>query len=203
MEALWRQARADPVFAMSREFRFIRPNDGLTLWLYVQTFANTNNSSSNDSVPTHTLVGSFTDLTERKVLVEQKLAALQMASDANAQRASEAEFHQREQLAFVDMICHEVRNPLNGIINNLDHLLEQQARIRSIIDTITATLPPDQVHPLITSSVEQINSLLHAEESIFHSIDVCLLHQRRITDDVLHISQMQTGQPSLHVRTGN
>jgi signal transduction histidine kinase len=35
-------------------------------------------------------------------------------------RAEVAESYQKKQTEFIDTICHEIRNPLNGIYGNLD-----------------------------------------------------------------------------------
>jgi signal transduction histidine kinase len=130
------------------------------------------------------LVCAFTDLTEHKRIETERVNALQQAAREQAARADEAEAHRREQERFVDVICHEIRNPLNGIVNNVDLL--RTARDRRL--AWLATRPTPTEAELAAWAQE-----LREEEALWSAIDLCTQHQRRITDDVLEISRLHAG----------
>ena len=76
------------------------------------------------------IVGTFIDATARISSEQQKVAALEQAAQIERQRAEEAEMHRAEQVRFVDMICHEIRNPLNGLWNSIELLKESRLQLK-------------------------------------------------------------------------
>jgi signal transduction histidine kinase len=137
------------------------------------------------------LVCGITDLTEHKRLERARLEALEHASRVQTARADEAEAHQREQERFVDVICHEIRNPLNGIVNNLDLLRTTRERRMAWLAS----------HPAPTAlEVAACVQELREEEAQWTALDLCAQHQRRITDDVLHFSRLHAGYFSMEER---
>lgn len=50
----------------------------------------------------------------------KELEKMKRAEEVLQQRVEDAEHHKKQQEMFVDMICHEIRNPLNGITNNME-----------------------------------------------------------------------------------
>src|SRR5262249_17477361 len=65
----------------------------------------------------------LTDVTEMRKLEECRLAAVKLAEEHQRKRAEEAEEQQHSQQMFVDSMCHELRNPLNGIFGGIDMLV--------------------------------------------------------------------------------
>ncbi|KAJ3097995.1 hypothetical protein HK100_005206, partial [Physocladia obscura] len=62
-------------------------------------------------------VVTWIDVTSRKAFEERQL-------NNEKQRANDAEEYRKQQEIFIDMICHEIRNPLSGIANNNDFIRE-------------------------------------------------------------------------------
>lgn len=95
----------------------------------------------------------LTDITERR---EAESARLHAVEDA------------REGLA-IDIICHELRNPLNGIYNNAEIVYENLLQIRDN-----------------GISLEDLTRDLNSMEALVH----CAKHQNRIVDDVLQLGKL-------------
>ena len=158
----------------STEFIYVRP-DQQTVWIKGQVRTQLDEASQVCG-----MVGAFTDITESKRLEREKMEALQLA-------AKQAEDHMREQARFVDIICHEIRNPLNGIVNNTDVL-------RSVHKMVLETLESQKT---AAAENEAMLQQLRDTADLWDSIELCANHQRRITDDVLQISRLREGRFSM------
>ncbi|KAL4752213.1 hypothetical protein BDW72DRAFT_73771 [Aspergillus terricola var. indicus] len=102
--------------------------------------------------------------------------------------ADDAEERKQQQERFIDMISHEVRNPLSAIL----HCAED------IMDVIAEDAPED--------AKEQMARIAEAAQTI----NLCVAHQKKIIDDVLIFSKLdasmltlspQQVQPKSHVAT--
>jgi len=174
----WWRALTEPVdqltTAVSTEFLYERP-DQLGMWIHAQA-----RPEVDEQGRVCGMIGTFGDVTERKRLEQEKMDVLTLA-------ASQAEAHVREQARFVDIVCHEIRNPLNGIVNSADALHELHTRVR---DHLRHQPPSDE------SAVELLRQLDETAD-LWDAIELCTRHQRRITDDVLQISRLREGRFSL------
>ncbi|KAJ3174897.1 hypothetical protein HK101_010805 [Irineochytrium annulatum] len=74
------------------------------------------------------------DATSSKMLEEEKVANLQREEAAQRKRADAAIEQRKQQEAFIDMICHEIRNPLNGIMNSNHFVAEVINEIQQFYD---------------------------------------------------------------------
>jgi len=113
VEAQWTAALNDPRGSISLEFRMVRSN-GAVVWVLSESRQDVVVTPSGEK-EVQSIVVSVTDITERKRLEQERVRLLEEA-------AAVAEQHRREQEIFVDTICHGIRNPLNGILNNVDLL---------------------------------------------------------------------------------
>ncbi|TPX65966.1 hypothetical protein SpCBS45565_g04841 [Spizellomyces sp. 'palustris'] len=131
------------------------------------------------------------DVSERKALEAERLDGLRNAEAEQRKRAEEAEENRRHQEMFIDMICHEIRNPLNGVINNADLLrLNLQSR-RTLCKSLwkTAQTHADLIPPALAQSTwTQWTQDLEAIDAI----EMCTRHQKVITDDVLNLSKLRS-----------
>ncbi|KAL4739961.1 hypothetical protein BDV11DRAFT_186505 [Aspergillus similis] len=102
--------------------------------------------------------------------------------------ADDAEERKQQQERFIDMISHEVRNPLSAIL----HCAED------IMDVLAEDAPED--------AKEQMARIAEAAQTI----NLCVAHQKKIIDDVLIFSKLdasmltlspQQVQPRSHVAT--
>ncbi|KAL0489213.1 hybrid signal transduction histidine kinase K [Acrasis kona] len=101
---------------------------------------------------------------------EYKVAHLQKLNSVERKRAQEEEANRKKQEEFVDRICHEIRNPIQGIMGNCEI-------IRHTLQQLTGE---STVHQTIDSCV--------------NNIFACGRYQRIICDDVLTLSKLELGK---------
>lgn len=181
--AAWLLALRDPKAHMKAEFVFVRPTDNAKIVMMARTLPEVDSAGN-----VRSLVCAFADVSERLQLERSRLDALALVAETSEARAREAEQHRREQERFVDMICHEIRNPLNGIVNNMDMLLVERADILASLRKLT------------TADVKDIIDRIEGQEALWDAIELCADHQRRITDDVLQISRLHAGHFGIQER---
>ena len=114
------------------------------------------------------IIGVFSDISKTRALEQEQLRALQTIAETESRRAEEAENHEKEQLRFVDIVCHEIRNPLNGILNNVDMLLENRKAIIANLRVEDMSIP---------QNVTKVLHALETEEVFWNAIDLCMNHQ--------------------------
>lgn len=83
------------------------------------------------------------------------------------------------------MICHEIRNPLSGILNNVD-LLRMGISERNEIYQKLSTLDVELESAAFAQLKEDINAIF--------AIEACAKHQRVMTDDVLNLSKLRSNR---------
>src|SRR6185503_19842798 len=80
------------------------------------------------------IIGTHNDITQKKLMDEQKLLLLSQAEEIilakqtellERQRAEAAEENKKRQEDFIDTICHEIRNPLSGVQGCITLLKEE------------------------------------------------------------------------------
>ncbi|KAE8349186.1 hypothetical protein BDV28DRAFT_160703 [Aspergillus coremiiformis] len=110
---------------------------------------------------------TITDITEEK-----------MAEVAQKRIAEEAQLRKEQQERFIDMISHEVRNPLSAILHCTEDILEVVQRK----DQQDLGIPLE----VITQAAE--------------TISLCVAHQKKIVDDVLTFSKLDAEMLTLAPR---
>ena len=180
---------------MALEFRLVRlplgpgapAPSGSPVWVLLQCRHDLAEGADGRTA-VRSVVGSLADVTDRKRLEQDKLDLLARAAEA-------AEAHRREQEVFVDTICHGIRNPLNGILNNVDLLREsvQRARQPALSQSPRSRSPTDGLASAggLADSVELMEAI--------DAIETCANYQRVITDDVLSLSRLQAVGAVLHM----
>lgn len=98
------------------------------------------------------------------------------AQEESHKRLSFVEQTRINQNAFIDKICHEIRNPINGILGSLELLNDLLRRIEEKNSDVS-----------ITKDLEEAHSHLK-------SINACTQHQAVITNDVLTLSKYEQGK---------
>jgi signal transduction histidine kinase len=110
--------------------------------------------------------GSLTDITSQK-----------LAENIQKRRMDDALESKRQQEAFIDVTSHEMRNPLSAIMISADDIMSSLSSLE-----------------LYTPDAE-----LRLDEVIKNSIDAaqviadCAQHQKRIVDDILTVSKLDSG----------
>ncbi|KAI5364752.1 Putative PAS domain, signal transduction response regulator, receiver domain, CheY-like superfamily [Septoria linicola] len=120
-----------------------------------------------------TFAGTLTDITH-----------LRWAERLQKLRTDEAVEAKRQQEHFIDMTCHEIRNPLGAALHCADlarsSLLELGDYI-SGIDALPSEIGTSRPGQLWDSTLEAANIIIS-----------CCAHQRRIVDDILTLSKLDS-----------
>jgi signal transduction histidine kinase/PAS domain-containing protein len=104
------------------------------------------------------------------------ISRLRWAQDFHARSAAEAREAKRQQEAFIDVVSHEMRNPLSAIVHCADAVMVAAEECQ------TGTADAD--FPL--RCIEALSENLQSAKIIMQ----CAHHQKRIIDDVLTLSKL-------------
>ena len=183
VKADWATALKSADFNFSREFRFRRPESTAVVWINGRSLAETELSTTmtlamsadaeaavERAPQVRAIVGAFTDVTHWRQLEQQQMVALAETADVQLRRAEDAEKSRREQERFVDIICHEIRNPLSGIVNNVDQLREGRKRTRAMLCSLLLSEGSN-------AALESVLKQLDEEEGMLQAIDLCAAQQ--------------------------
>lgn len=128
----------------------------------------------------------FRDVTEERRRENERLSALRDAEEHQRRRAAEAEAFRVKQERFIDTICHEIRNPINGIYGNVTLLQDELASVHAQLEGVEWPAKP------------QMCESLRQMEICVNAISTCAKHQKVITDDVLHLSKLEANKIELN-----
>jgi signal transduction histidine kinase len=108
------------------------------------------------------------------------ISRLKFAEKVQRQHTEEASAHAKALESFIDTTSHEMRNPLSAIMHCADAMLETTNQI------VGTCLTKDSI------STER-RQLWDAVRDSAQTILQCANHQRRIVDDVLTMSKLESG----------
>ncbi|QDS76178.1 hypothetical protein FKW77_007979 [Venturia effusa] len=101
------------------------------------------------------------------------------------EKMEEAVALRKRQEAFIDMISHEIRNPMSAVLNCTEEILEIVQPM-----AIEQALERTQADPTRTKNADTpMINVLEASRTILY----CIEHQKRIVDDVLSLSKLDSG----------
>ncbi|KAJ3013857.1 hypothetical protein HKX48_005485 [Thoreauomyces humboldtii] len=147
---------------------------------------------------------AIVDVTETRRMQEERVAMLERKTEEERARANEADENRRHQETFIDMICHEIRNPLNGIINNADLLKDATDQRKLFYPLLSRYLkdapgqepesgmPMEIFTPATAPRADLPELLLRQDVEAIEAIQMCARHQQVITDDVLNLSKLRS-----------
>ncbi|XDG05486.1 hypothetical protein ABKA04_005101 [Annulohypoxylon sp. FPYF3050] len=117
-----------------------------------------------------------TDISGQKIAVKVLIDKMEEAIRSKTQ-----------QERFMDMISHEIRNPLSAVLHCSEEIIESMKKGVTAIDR-----KPDDQSTCVTRKDKvmkrQINNALDAASTIVY----CVQHQKQIVDDVLTISKLDS-----------
>lgn len=140
-----------------------------------------------DEIVTY-LATAITDVSEAYYIhersVEIALDKERLAADqrAHEERAREAEKAKARQLLVVDMLSHELNNPISAIVQTVEVILEnfRQSRCTQAQSTTTESA--------IQQSMEDLGT-----------IEICTTHMSRVINDALNASKLEHGSLSITI----
>ncbi|KAI9328079.1 hypothetical protein BDR26DRAFT_1012478 [Obelidium mucronatum] len=179
----WRKCINNQEPVVNLEFR-IRPSAaGKISWVQLCTILD----SEADGSLIH--IGCMSDITIRKLLEEERIQAFQFEQETQKKRADDAIQSKIDSEKFIDMVCHELRNPLNGIQNSNMLLAELVGDLSGMLDK-RRELNPSEIEEVATKAREYTDA-----------IDICAKHQQTIADDVLNLSKLNMSLISISKST--
>ncbi|KAI0023420.1 hypothetical protein F4780DRAFT_80280 [Xylariomycetidae sp. FL0641] len=116
------------------------------------------------------------------------ISAQKMAERILAEKMEEAIRLRDQQERFIDMISHEIRNPLSAVLHCGEEVIYAMRNGCMALDTLTAG--PGS-HSTSTSH-QYLRSQLSSAKEAAHTILYCVQHQKQIVDDVLTLSKLDT-----------
>jgi signal transduction histidine kinase len=105
------------------------------------------------------------------------ITSIKQAQLAQEKAATEAQERKEQQERFIDMVSHEIRNPLSAVL----HLAEE---VKEVAQEIGNTYP---------DAKDQVSDLLDAADTIL----LCVSHQNTLVDDILSFSKLDSMMLSL------
>lgn len=167
----------------TQEFRYLR-GDGTYIWVVREATA-----EFDEREQLKGYLATWTDISNLKALEAARLEAIQQAAEQQRKRAEEAEAYRKRQEQFIDTMCHELRNPLNGIFGNVNLLGHSLTALEKVAETETITL--EEMRQAILEHITQ-------EKESLQAIDTCARHQKAIADDVLNLSKLEAKKVKLN-----
>ncbi|KAF3040586.1 hypothetical protein E8E11_005475 [Didymella keratinophila] len=104
------------------------------------------------------------------------ISRLKWAQSFQARLAAEAREAKRQQEAFIDVVSHEMRNPLSAIVHCADAITSAVEECQAQLSTI-----PEPCLEALNDNIASANIILQ-----------CANHQKRIIDDVLTLSKLDS-----------
>ncbi|KAJ5055634.1 Pyoverdine/dityrosine biosynthesis protein-domain-containing protein [Bipolaris maydis] len=104
------------------------------------------------------------------------ISRLCWAKSFQARQAAEAREAKRQQEAFIDVVSHEMRNPLSAIVHCADAITTALEECRA------------QISDIPKPCLDILNDNMHSANTIMQ----CAHHQKRIIDDVLTLSKLDS-----------
>ncbi|KAH0391852.1 putative histidine kinase HHK19p, partial [Aureobasidium melanogenum] len=113
----------------------------------------------------------------------------QFSEHMQRKRLEEAIEAKKRTEAFIDITSHEIRNPLGATVHCADLLKESLAEMRQLIDTLEKEKADDNSSQRIRARLEEhLNGGTEAVDTIIS----CSMHQRKIADDILSLSKLDS-----------
>lgn len=104
------------------------------------------------------------------------ISRLKWAQNFQARLAAEAREAKRQQEAFIDVVSHEMRNPLSAIVHCADAIASAVEECQAQLSNI-----PEPCLDALNDNIASANIILQ-----------CANHQKRIIDDVLTLSKLDS-----------
>lgn len=179
LEKSW-QTLIEHRIPISAEFRFKTPwedrngNKGDT-WVLASAYP-----EKDDQGGVKSIFGSITNISPQK-----------FAEDLQKRRMEEAVELKRQQENFIDITSHEMRNPLSAILQCADEISSSLSEVQVQMGASPASkeqFNQEFVASLTTNLSEVLDSTIDSAQTI----TLCAQHQKRIVDDVLTLSKLDS-----------
>jgi len=165
----------------------------------------------------------FRDVTDTKRIENERLNAI-LKNEEQSIRIKESENHKADMASFVSFVCHELRNPLQGVTSSAEFLGDTLNKLESLTKTMSSFRLDSSIEPSVPISNGRHNSSTHLLEAgspepprrtsgvvdastlatmegllayameLVSNIATCAQHQALITNNVLDLSRLDAGK---------
>lgn len=118
--------------------------------------------------------------TDKLVAEEFRNLTMEILVKHEINQFKNAEALNKKQEEFIDTICHEIRNPINGIIGSLGLIREKLVKVKEHLET----------------SGVKVSELTEIDAHLTDIMD-CAVHQTTVTTDALDLSKLDFGKMKL------
>jgi len=168
---LWDKTKQGEIERFKAEYRFLR-KDGSIVWIAGEVIPEKDSSGVIQSY-----IGTITDITELRNLEKERHEA--------------AEKYRQQLEQFTDTLCHELRNPLNGIYGNVSLLIP-------LLATLEESIRKVNVQVLSTTFRDECLTTITEFQKGVEYIKQCAKYQKVIMDDVLNLSKLEAKKVQLN-----
>ncbi|KFY95104.1 hypothetical protein V500_02947, partial [Pseudogymnoascus sp. VKM F-4518 (FW-2643)] len=123
--------------------------------------------------------------------LQVKAMKLQQIEQSGWSRGKERRIRYREQ--FVDALCHELRNPVSGIVGNIE-LLQGGLDVRQAILRPCHGDDGEESIRLSTADAVLLQDQLAGDITSIDAIAACAEHMKTLSDNVLDVSKLEEGR---------
>jgi signal transduction histidine kinase/CheY-like chemotaxis protein len=147
------------------------PQTSPPAWILATGYAELNNGSLKN------IVCWVTDISAQKA-----------AAKGLQERMEEALELKRQQENFIDMISHEIRNPLSAMLHCSDEIIISLEDSLKALHKIANASPEGPESRTLSVPLSLLRTTQHSARTIVY----CIQHQRRVVDDVLTLSKLDS-----------
>lgn len=172
--------------AVTHEFRFKAPWQGKN-GVQTDTWALMSVYPEREDGKLKSVFGSITNISQQK-----------LAESFQKRRMEEAVELKRQQENFIDITSHEMRNPLSAILQCADEITTTLTQYRSseayhtLKNMALRTSSAGSSVTELGSAITKLDDLLENGVDAAQTIALCAQHQKRIVDDVLTLSKLDS-----------
>lgn len=147
------------------------------------------------------IFGIVWDTTSRAQREREHSEALRTLSAMQLKRAEMAENVCVQKQELIDTVCHEIRNPLQGVVGATTLLRDDLSRtkeelIKNVPPKVAVTVAPSSI---VDGDLQASGRPLQSAFQHLDTIEECTRQQKHIADEVLDISRLAAGRMELHL----
>jgi signal transduction histidine kinase/CheY-like chemotaxis protein len=116
------------------------------------------------------------------------ISAQKAAAKGLQERMEEALELKRQQENFIDMISHEIRNPLSAMLHCSDEIIVSLEDSLKALNKLASAGPDAPESRTLSVPLSLLRTTQHSARTIVY----CIQHQRRVVDDVLTLSKLDS-----------
>lgn len=116
------------------------------------------------------------------------ISAHKMAAQVLTNKMEEAIRLKTQQERFIDMVSHEIRNPLSAVLHCGEEIVEAMRKSSTLLDAVLDDTSPSTCRSSKMLLQRQVSAALEAARTVMY----CVQHQKQIVDDVLTLSKLDS-----------